>query len=218
MSLTVLGLAAVAAAAAGWFAARRRNRAERPVADAPKGDEPAKKGDTQAKSAADGKKAAAPAAAKSPFDGLPLALGDVVSADGDERWLSGALVAREGDRVVGVLFVAPEGRALHAVAAFPPPRRDIHWLAPAEVEIPAEPPATVELAGATYTRRSRLPVSLERQGQGAPELGESALWAQYEATGRDVALVLSGGGKVFAWTGTRQDPGDYDRMGGGGTD
>lgn len=151
-----------------------------------------------------------------PFEGLPVALGDVVSADGEERWLAGAIVLREGGRVVAALLTAPEGAKLHAVVAFPPPGRAIFWLAPADVAVPADPPTTIELGGVALHRRSRRPVEVERLGTGAPDVGASATFATYDGGARDVAVVLAGRGQPLTWVGRRRDDGEYERMGAGG--
>src|SRR5262245_36766409 len=96
-----------AAATAGYLAVRRRlSLADRKKPDA----------------------SSASASKPDPFVGLPLGLGDVVSVDGDERWLAGACVARDGSRVVGVLFFAPEGANEKAVMVQAPPDRAIFWL------------------------------------------------------------------------------------------
>lgn len=203
--LTIVAATAIVAAAVGYLAARSR------------GPSGAKKPAPDAKLTPPRKDDAKPKAAASPFDGMPLALGDVVVADAEERWLAGALLLREGPRVVAALFLSPEGAEVRAVAAFEEPRRDIYWLSSVEVVTPAEPPATLEIGEAMLTRRSRLPVSIERLGQGAPHVGEAALWAMYEGGGRDVAVLLSGGGKVHAWRGVRLEEGAYDRFGSGGT-
>lgn len=200
MSLILIAVAASISVAAGVFAARRRKREDREDAEA---SDEARRG------------AGKPAAAPSPFEGLALALGDVVSSDREERWLAGALIAREAGRVVSVLFVAPEGATHGAVAVFPEPRRDIYWLAPVEVVCPDEPPTTLEIGAAMLSRRARIPVAIERVGQGTPPVGETALWAIYEG-GADVALVLCSGRKVHAWMGRRREEGDYERLGGGG--
>ena len=117
-------------------------------------------------------KKAAPASP--PFATLPFTLGDVVSSGPDERWLAGAIVAREGGRVIGALFLAPEGVVHKAVAVFAPPRKDIWWMSPAELTSPDEPPATIEVAGVALQRKGRLPVTLERHGQGAPPSARTA--------------------------------------------
>lgn len=148
---------------------------------------------------------------------LPLSLGDVIVSGTEERWLAGGLIAREKGRVISALFLAPEGASTRAVAVFALPRTEIFWLDPADVDVPSEPPATIEIAGAMLTRRGRLPVSIERVGQGAPRVGESVLWASYEGSGREVAIVLGGEGRAHAWTGRRLDADEYERFGSGGS-
>ncbi len=205
--LFLLAMSAAAAASAGYFAARRRKAAGLDE-DAPDPLEP--KGDV----------AEAPKKKKKkidPFAELPFALGDVVVGDG-ERWLAGAVLAREGERVIGALFVAPEGAQQLGVAAFAAPRRDVFWLAPTDVDSPGEPPATLEIGGVALRREGRLPVAFERVGQGAPQVGDEGMWAVYDGGGRDVALVLTSGGKTFAYVGVRLDEGQYDRLGAAGED
>lgn len=193
MSLLVLTMAAVAAASAGYIAARQmRKHAEAPQAE----------------------RNATPAPA-SPYEGLPLALGDVVSADGEERWLTGAVIAREGEQLVAVVFFAPEGAAYDAVAVLPPPSRSIGWLSPAELTCPSEPPANIELDGRVYARRARWPVAFERAGQGAPSLGQTGFAAAYEASERAMALILTSSGRTIALYGKRYDEGEYDCLGSG---
>jgi hypothetical protein len=209
---TIVAVTALLAAAAGYLAAKSRN----PSANPNQNDkDPAKQSPSGGSGSAAGKAKAAPP--PSAFEGMPLSLGDVVLAETEERWLAGALVARENGRVVAALFFSPEGASTRSVAAFAPPRRDIYWMSPVEVVAPAEPPATLEIGEAMLTRRGRIPVSLERVGQGAPHVDETLLWATYEGGGRDVAVLLAGGGKVLAWRGSRLDEGDYDRLGAGGS-
>lgn len=153
--------------------------------------------------------------AKKTFAGLPLALGDVVSDGHEERWLAGALVAREQGRVLSALFLAPEGAKLSAVAVFAAPRKDIYWMDPAELDVTEEPPATIELAGIAFRRKARLPVTIERLGQGAPSLGEEAIWGVYDGGPAEVAVVLVSEGRVHAWQGRKLDEDRYDRLGEG---
>jgi hypothetical protein len=194
VSLFVLTVAALAAASAGYVAARQmRKHAE----------------------AAEDERASA-AAPRSPYEGLPLALGDVVSADGDERWLTGAVIAREGEELVAVVFFAPEGAVHDAVAVLPPPSRSIGWLSPAELTCPSEPPASIELGGKVYARRARWPVAFECAGQGAPALGATGFLAIYDAGERAMALVLTASGRTVALHGRRYDEGEYDSLGSGG--
>jgi hypothetical protein len=157
------------------------------------------------------------------IDALPVTLGDVVAVDTpsarEERWLEGVVVAREGSEIVGALFVAPEGKREEAVVAFAPPRLQIAWLSPVSstglVASGAEMPSTLEIGGVPMRRRARLPVQLERAGRGAPQLGDRAVWAEYEAAGRAVAIVIQGTSTCLAWAGTLCEPGEYERMGSG---
>jgi hypothetical protein len=201
MSLVVIAVTAAVAAAMGYLASRRR--------------EPAKSVEALDKLAGGKDKDAPklPKPARDPLAGLTLALGDVVSAEGEERWLAGALVVRDRGETMAAVMMAPEGLTLQAVVAFPPPERRILWLSPVEVVSPAEPPATLEIEGAAMTRRSRLPVSFERLGQGAPAAGATGMFATYETGGREVAVVITSEGKTFAWSGRRLDVDEYDNMG-----
>ncbi len=149
------------------------------------------------------------------FARLPVSLGDVVSFDREERWLAGAIVARDGNEVVGAVFLAPEGVRLEAVAAFPAPRREIFWLSPIEVDSGIEPPTSADFGGVVMQRRSRIPVTLTRMGQGAPHIGETGIWAEYEAAAGARALLLRSAAGVFAWSGAHCDEGEWDRMGRG---
>jgi hypothetical protein len=149
------------------------------------------------------------------FAGLPLSLGDVVSDHHDERWLAGALVAREQGRVIAALFLAPEGAKLSAVAVFAAPRKDIYWMDPAPLDVTDEPSATIELAGIAFRRKARLPVTIERLGQGAPSVGEEAIWGVYDGGPGEVAVVLVSDGRVYAWQGRKLDEDRYDRLGEG---
>ncbi|MDI3287765.1 hypothetical protein [Polyangium sp. 15x6] len=202
MSLVAIALTAAVAASLGYLASRRRESARE--LEGP--DETKALGDKKKPRAL---KAPAPA---DPLEGLAFALGDVVSAEGDERWLAGAIVARE-QALAAVIFVAPEGLAHHAVALFPAAARTALWLSPEAVDTPPEPPGTLEIRGMAMQRRSRLPVTFERLGQGAPTVGPSGILAMYEAGGREVALVVTSEGKSLAWAGRRLDEGEYDRMG-----
>jgi hypothetical protein len=219
MSFTfLLAVTAAVAASMGYVAARKHGDGPKPDDrddDAPeeKADEkPPKKKDEPAPKPAQ-KTKPDPA----PFATLPLALGDVVSAATEERWLAGAIVAREEGRVLAALFLAPEGKETKAVAAFGPPRKDIWWMSPAELVSPDEPPATIELGGIPLQRKARLPVRLSKHGQGAPAVGEDGIWAVYDR-GRDVAVVIASHGRVHAWVGIRLEEDEYDRLGGGGDD
>ncbi len=178
---------------------------------------PKEKGAAAAKPGAKGavKQETAEEKAKKAFAGLPLSLGDVVSDGHEERWLAGALVAREQGRVLSALFLAPEGAKLSAVAVFAAPRKDIYWMDPAELDVTEEPPATIEFSGIAFRRKARLPVTIERLGQGAPSVGEEAIWGVYDGGPAEVAVVLVSEGRVHAWQGRKLDEDRYDRLGEG---
>jgi hypothetical protein len=223
MSFTLLlAVTAAVAASMGYVAARKHGDGPEKPGDRD-GDEPGDKKPDEKDAKKETKKKEEPppkparkiAADPAPFATLPLALGDVVSAATEERWLAGAIVAREGSRVLAALFLAPEGKETKAVAAFAPPRKDIWWMSPAELVSPDEPPATIELGGIPLQRKARLPVRLEKHGQGAPSIGEDGIWAVYDR-GRDVAVVVASHGRVHAWVGIRMEEDEYDRLGGGG--
>lgn len=197
MTITILVISAAVAASMGYLVNRRRAA----KGELTKGGE----GDLQKKPVA-----ALPAA--KPLEGFPLELGDVVSSGGQERWLSGAIVAREQAAVL-VLFFAPEGREHWVVVAHPLPERDIFWLKPVDVVSPAEPPATLEIGGFTMHRKSRLPVKLERIGQGAPKVEPTGIVATYSAGAGEVAVVLTYDNKCLGWSGQRIESSDYERMG-----
>ena len=215
MSLFRFAVAAAAAASAGYFAARRNRIEPRTSERDPDDKKPSAKKPAASKASSPKK---TPAKKSSPYDGLALALGDVVSVGGEERWLAGAVIARDEGKVALVLYMAPEGKEEHAVAVFAPPRKEIYVLAPAAVDCPSEPPTTLEIDGVALTRRSRLPVLLERAGQGAPDLPGEGIVAIYEAGGREIAVVIAANGRAYGWRGRMYDEGEYDRMGGGGVD
>jgi hypothetical protein len=227
MSVTlVIAVTAAVAASMGYLAAKRHGGAKPGREDTDEkddGDETAtkKQKDEAPKQKAGSRKnepEAGPGKADpATFASLPLALGDVVTSGTEERWLAGAVVARDQGRVIAALFIAPEGAEQKAVAVFAPPRKDAWWMSPTEIASPEEPPATVEFAGVALPRKARLPVKLARHGQGTPILGEEGIWAVYER-GRDVAIVVSSEGRAHAWVGVRLDEEEYDRLGGAGED
>ncbi|EYF08443.1 hypothetical protein [Chondromyces apiculatus] len=194
--LLIAALTAAVAASAGYAAARRRLSEDPYGLDDPPEPELVLNPD--------------------PFEGLPLRLGDVVQADREERWLAGVILARDRRDVIAAIFIAPEGTALHAVAAFAPPSKDLYWMTPVTVDIPFEPPATLEIGRVAMQRRSRVPVALEGRGQGVLDLASEGILALYDGGAGNVALVLGTGGRSLAWTGHRLEPGSYDRLGHGG--
>lgn len=227
------GVAAAAAAGAGLLAARRAARrdqerveppaivaapphASAPHAAAPHASAPQNDSNVNAPPKAD------------PLARLPLSLNDVVGVEADdptkgggigkahtERWLAGALAMTESGETVGAIFIAPEGAKEEAVVAFAAPRKDIGWVSRVEVEIIGEPPSSLEIGGIVMQRKRRLFVHLERLGRGAPNIGPGAVFAEYQATGRAIAVVLKADTTIVAWTGARFEAGEYERWGRG---
>ena len=112
---------------------------------------------------------------------FPCQLGDVIlRGSGDEAWLAGALLLREGQDVVAALFVAPDAGGDRAVLARPPPSDDLLWLAPEQgiAAVAGEPPTVLEVAGDRFERKRRLPLAAERVGSGAPDVGRQVIFAE----------------------------------------
>jgi hypothetical protein len=156
-----------------------------------------------------------------PFAAFPCKLGDVVIrvAERDEAWLAGALVFQE-ERPIAALFVAPEAGVDRAVLAREGSGGSLTWLAPlasGDLALTSDPPHTIEHAGVRFERTRRLPVRVERVGTGAPQVGESAVVAEYAAAGAgaDRIVVVAGVEKAVAWRGVALAPGEYDVLPGG---
>lgn len=210
----VAAAAALAAATTGYLVAQRKGREGRESASRAR----ASGGALPPTRASSSKGKAPPAKETAPLSELPLSLGDVVMAGSEERWLAGALIAREEGRVVSAIYLAPEGSSTRAVAVFELPRREIFWMDPVALDVPNEPPATLEIGGAILTRRGRIPVVIERVGQGAPRVDGAVLWASYDGGGREIAVVIAAEGRALAWAGRRLDADEYERLGAGGPD
>lgn len=149
------------------------------------------------------------------FAGFPCALGDVVIKLGgaEEAWLAGALVLLE-DVPVAALFVAPEaGRDRAVYVRARPAAPTVTWLeplAPQELILGTEPPSSLEHDGVCFDRARRLPVRVQREGVGAPDVGERALLAEYAAPGAARLVVLLAQGRAHAWRGEALEEGMVD--------
>jgi len=149
---------------------------------------------------------------------FPCALGDVVvrASDGAEVWLAGALVLRE-DAPAAVLFVAPDVPSDRAVYVRPRPSEEIAWLSPVASDailVGSEPPSAIELEGTRFDRVRRLPLHVERLGEGAPDVGATAILGEYASPTGEVVIVLVAAG-VRAWRGSRLGAGEFDVWRGG---
>jgi hypothetical protein len=161
----------------------------------------------------DQEKARAPA--PNPFAGFPCKLGDVLvrRAERDEAWLAGALVFAE-ERPVAALFVAPEARQDRAVLVREA-QPEVTWLLPASGAIGVagrDPPSAIEHEGVRFSRKRRLPVRVERLGTGAPDVGPTAVVAEYTGPGAERFLVVAGAESTLAWRGTALGELEYDLL------
>jgi len=146
------------------------------------------------------------------LDAFPCKLGDVVlRGTGEEAWLAGALVLREGDEPAAVLYFSPEAGGDRAVLARPA-SQEITWLVEEKgVTVPlGEPPTALEAGTDRYERRRRLPLRAERVGTGAPDVGKDVILAEYTGLGDDCLVVLATKDRVVAFRGPSLGAGAYD--------
>ena len=150
---------------------------------------------------------------------FPCQLGDVIlRGSGDEAWLAGALLLREGQDVVAALFVAPDAGGDRAVLVRPPPSDELLWLAPEQgiTAVAGEPPTVLEVAGDRFERKRRLPLAAERVGSGAPDVGRQVIFAEYTGLGDDRLVVIAGAASegrrdaTWVWRGPALLAGSYD--------
>lgn len=155
-----------------------------------------------------------PESKRGPADDLamPFALGDVVVRAGDEAWLAGGLAVSERGEPLAIVFVAPERRSYRAVVAFAPPRDEALWLEPVSAPFGGEPPTTLEIGGTIYERTSRRPVTAERLGEHAPEVGERAIFSEFRGPGRAAVCTLTSSGDPLAWIGERVPLVEIERL------
>jgi hypothetical protein len=149
---------------------------------------------------------------------FPCQLGDVVLRVGsDEAWLAGALVLYE-EAVLAAVFVAPDAGGDRAVIARPRPSDELVWASPIDASVLGasdEPPGAIEHEGERFERSRRVPVRVRRVGSGAPDLGPTAVFAEYAAAGGERVLWMKGQGKPVAWRGVVLAQGTFDVLPGG---
>jgi hypothetical protein len=136
----------------------------------------------------------------------------VLRAGGEEAWLAGALVFTEDDPTAA-LFVAPDAGKDRAIFTRPKPAPLVWWLlpiGPAELAIGPEPPTSLEHEGVRFERVRRLPLRAERQGTGAPDVGDNVIVAEYTGPGAERLVVVAGSGSVRAWRGSALEEGMFD--------
>jgi hypothetical protein len=146
------------------------------------------------------------------LEGFACKLGDVVMRSaGEEAWLAGALVLTE-QFPVATLFVAPEAGGDLAVLAKPSPVEDLLWLSPVPADAIGltgkEPPATLEHGSDRFERTKRIPVRAVRLGSGAPDVGETVIFAEYTSLPGDRMVVLMGP-RIAAFRGVLLEAGTF---------
>jgi len=147
------------------------------------------------------------------LDELPLSVGDVVQVDLESRWLGSAVLLREASRLRAALLFAEEPGGQKTVAALAHPARHILWLERAAVDLPAEPPARVEIGGRLLERRQSFPALLEAVAKPPIDLGVHATISIYQGAAGDAAVAVHGRDRVVVYAGQRIEAGDYDRLG-----
>jgi len=143
---------------------------------------------------------------------FPCVVGDVVvrTDGGEESWLAGAIVLREGELAACVLYVAPDAGGDRAVYARARPHDELAWLRPVVLEVGREPPAAIELEGSRFERARRLPMHAATVGEGAPDLGPTVVLGEYVGSGGAVAVVLAGSAGSRAWRGVTLAKDEYE--------
>lgn len=152
-----------------------------------------------------------PPACDAPLAGLGFSveIGDVVSLGGEELWLEGGWLLREGRDPIAALLPLREATLL----AEPAPRARLYRLEPVELGASGEPAASLELGGARFERLRRLPVELEPLGRGLDPPWPNALFVEYRAASGAVLCVLSRGGSARAWQGRPVADDELERWG-----
>jgi hypothetical protein len=78
----------------------------------------------------------------------------------------------------------------------------------------SEPPSSLEHKGDRFERVRRIPYRVEREGTGAPDVGEQAVVAEY-TSGESRLLVVTGSGVARMWRGHVLEDGTYDVLAAG---
>jgi hypothetical protein len=141
--------------------------------------------------------------------GFGIEIGEVISLGGEELWLEGGWVLSEGREPVAALLPLREATLL----ALPAPRARLYRLAPVELRVDGEPPASVESGGARYDRVRRLPVELEPVGRGSDPPWSNALFVEYRDSSGAVLCVLSHDGASRVWQGRLVADDELERWG-----
>lgn len=146
-----------------------------------------------------------------PLEPFRIALGDVVSSGGSEAWIEHGWLLREGSEKVAAILHSADV----TLVVLPEPNWRVFWLEEAELELPAEAPASLMVAGEHYERSRRVPVEIEMVGRAPDPPWPSAILAEYRALRGGAVWTLGSGARVRAFQGRRVDDQDFERWGGG---
>jgi len=137
----------------------------------------------------------------------------VVQHGSATRWPRGALLIHQGGSLHCALLLSSEDGRQQAVVSFAPPERQILWLLEVELAMPPSPPGRIEIDGRLLDREALFPAMVSARGEATPAVAGNAMFAVYDGSVGDAAVVLQGGDHTLVYYGRRLHPDDYDRLG-----
>lgn len=146
------------------------------------------------------------------FDGLPFGIDDVIQVDEATRWPRSAFLLKNAGETRAAILISREDGREQATVCFPRPASEVYWLEAVDVPLPDKPPSRLEIGGRLLDRQFALPVDVSEVAQARSDIGAVALFACYESSVGDVAVVLQGNARK-TWHGRRLEAGDYDALG-----
>jgi hypothetical protein len=149
------------------------------------------------------------------FASFGLALGDVVMLRDSEAWLTGALRLRDGGEEEAVLFFTDQTTEGDVLIVRPGPRRKLFLVKGIEMPGGGFAPHCVEHERELFNRTRWIPVTLERHGEGCPDLGEGATFAWFESAAGEVLACLFGPSIALGWRGEELAEGSALRLAAG---
>lgn len=143
-----------------------------------------------------------------------LGLDAVVSLDGEERWLRGALACEEGRTTPLTLYFTDEGQAHEApcVATFAAPDRSVGWLRRCPLASSDEAPTTLLVDGVRFERAWCRPTRVVPSGTGSAPF-ETAQVACFVAPDDRLLATLHAPGHTLAFVGRRRDRSEIEVLG-----
>jgi hypothetical protein len=149
------------------------------------------------------------------LEAFGLCLGDVIMLRDSEAWLTGALLLKDGGEDEVVLFFTDQKADGDALLVRPSPRRTLYLVRAIALPDAALAPHSLEHEREVFTRKRRIPVTLEQAGQGCPPVGSAATWNWFESPGGEVLVCLQSERVSLAWRGHEVDEGSTLRLAAG---